>query len=59
MDVRPIGFIELRAGTARFRSLGDPWTEVVAPPAAVLANLMAPRLLRKRISLRRARARNR
>ncbi len=54
-DVRALGFIELRDGTARYRPIRDPWVDVVVPLAAIAAGMNAPRLLRAAARLFRAR----
>ncbi|MCU1641817.1 MAG: sporulation protein [Nocardia sp.] len=40
VDVRPLGFIEIRNGTARYRSIGDNWARVVLPVTAIAAYLV-------------------
>ncbi|WP_328439740.1 spore germination protein GerW family protein [Nocardia puris] len=55
MDVRPLGFIEIRDGVARYRPIRDSWTDVVVPLAAIATGLTAPRLLRAGMRLYRAR----
>lgn len=57
MDVRPLGFIEMRDGVARYRPIRDPWVDVVVPLAAIAAGLGAPRLFRAALRLRRTRRR--
>lgn len=46
VDVRPLGFIEIRGGVARFQRIRAPWTEAVVPLAALATGLAGPRLLR-------------
>lgn len=55
MDVRPLGFIELRDGAARYRPIRDPWVDVVVPLAAIAAGVSVPRLIRAAVRLSRAR----
>ncbi|MBQ1090454.1 sporulation protein [Streptomyces sp. B93] len=43
---RPVGFIEIKDGTATYKPLRDPWTDVLVPLAALLAALTVPRLTR-------------
>jgi len=57
MDVRLLGFIEMRDGVARYRPIRDPWVDVVVPLAAIAAGLGAPRLFRAALRLRRTRRR--
>ncbi|MFE6286476.1 spore germination protein GerW family protein [Streptomyces sp. NPDC057877] len=53
VDVRPLGFIEIKDGTATYRPIREPWTDVVLPLAGVLAGSLLPRLVQ---ALRRRRA---
>ncbi|BCK55876.1 spore germination protein GerW family protein [Nocardia wallacei] len=53
VDVRPVGFVEIRGGTAVYRPIRDPWVDVVVPLAALVAGLTVPRLLRGRLRLPR------
>ncbi len=52
MDVRALGFIEIRAGIARYRPIRDSWVDVVVPLAAIAAGVSAPRLIRAALRLR-------
>lgn len=45
-EARPLGFIEIRDGTARYRPIRDPWTDVAAPLMAIAAGMIAPKLAR-------------
>ncbi|MEV3961528.1 spore germination protein GerW family protein [Nocardia sp. NPDC050193] len=56
-EVRPLGYIELRDGTAVYRPIRDPWVDVALPLVALLIGAMAPRALRAWIRLRRKRTR--
>jgi uncharacterized spore protein YtfJ len=47
-EARPLGFIELRDGTATNHAIRDPWVDVVAPLAALLVTAAAPVLARRR-----------
>ncbi|RDI55219.1 spore germination protein GerW family protein [Nocardia mexicana] len=49
VDVRPVGFIEIRDGGAVYRPIRDPWVDVALPLAATVAGLAIPRLWRGRI----------
>ncbi|WP_155058736.1 spore germination protein GerW family protein [Streptomyces blattellae] len=51
---RPVGFIEIKEGTATFKPLRDPWVDVVVPLAALLAGVAVPRFAR-RLAKRRVR----
>lgn len=44
---RPRGFIVIKDGTATYKPLRDPWADVVAPLAILLAVISAPRLVRR------------
>jgi uncharacterized spore protein YtfJ len=44
-EARPLGFIEIKDGTATFRPIRDPWVDVVVP-LATLAAAVVPRLAR-------------
>lgn len=52
-EVRPLGYIELRGGTAVYRPIRDPWVDVALPIAALLIGAAAPRAVRAWIRLRR------
>jgi hypothetical protein len=41
---RPLGFIEIRNGTAVYRPISDPWAGVFGPLAALLAGAAATRV---------------
>ncbi|MCO6006109.1 hypothetical protein NE236_14035 [Actinoallomurus purpureus] len=43
---RPLGFIEIKDGTATYKPIRDPWTDIVIPITLVLAGTLAPRLAR-------------
>ncbi|WP_406405740.1 spore germination protein GerW family protein [Streptomyces sp. NBC_01643] len=43
----PMGFIEIRDGTATYKPIRDPWADVVVPLTALLATIAAPRLARR------------
>ncbi|MCX5387823.1 spore germination protein GerW family protein [Streptomyces sp. NBC_00083] len=44
---RPCGFIEIKDGTATYRSLPAPWTRVAVPLAALAAGTVVPLLVRR------------
>lgn len=44
---RPVGFIEIKDGTATYKPLRDPWVDVIVPLAALLAGTALPRLARR------------
>ncbi|MFI2431309.1 spore germination protein GerW family protein [Streptomyces sp. NPDC018693] len=44
---RPVGFIEIKDGTATYKPLRNPWVDIVLPLAALLAGAAAPRLVRR------------
>ncbi|MFI8836349.1 spore germination protein GerW family protein [Streptomyces afghaniensis] len=44
---RPVGFIEIKEGTATYKPIRDPWVDVVVPLAALLAGAAIPRLARR------------
>ncbi|QOV36879.1 sporulation protein [Streptomyces ferrugineus] len=45
---RPVGFIEIKDGTATYKPLRDPWVDVIVPlTAALLAGTALPRLARR------------
>ncbi|MEV6279891.1 spore germination protein GerW family protein [Nocardia sp. NPDC051832] len=52
MDVRPLGYIEIRDGVARYRPIRDPWVDVIVPLAIGLAT---SRLMRAGLRLYRKR----
>ncbi|WP_433175553.1 GerW family sporulation protein [Actinoallomurus sp. CA-150999] len=43
---KPLGFIEIKEGTATYKPIRDPWTDIVVPVTLVLAGTLAPRLAR-------------
>ena len=45
-EARPLGFIEITDGTARYRPIRDPWGDVALPLAALAAGLVAPKVAR-------------
>ncbi|MGC9538297.1 spore germination protein GerW family protein [Streptomyces sp. UG1] len=52
---RPVGFIEIKDGTATYKPLRDPWVDVIVPlTAALLAGTALPHLAR-RLAKRRLR----
>ncbi|MCK7622359.1 sporulation protein [Streptomyces sp. RS10V-4] len=50
---RPRGYIEIKDGTATYKPLRAPWTNVAVPLAALLAGTVVPLLVR-RLAQRRA-----
>jgi uncharacterized spore protein YtfJ len=54
-DARPLGFIEIKDGTAVYRPIRDPWTDIILPLAALLAATTAPKLARAIIRRRHTR----
>ncbi|WP_218002719.1 spore germination protein GerW family protein [Nocardia brevicatena] len=48
VDVRPLGFIEIRNGTATYRPIHGSWVDVVVPFTAILTGAAIPRILRAR-----------
>ncbi|MGW4354881.1 GerW family sporulation protein [Nocardia sp. NPDC004582] len=55
MEMRPLGFIEIRDGSAHYRPLPARWTGVALPLAGIAAGLLAPSVLRAGRRLYRAR----
>ncbi|KAB1143287.1 sporulation protein [Streptomyces luteolifulvus] len=54
----PLGFIEIKNGTATYKPIRDPWVDIALPLAALLAGTAAPKIvraLRARRALSRAR----
>jgi uncharacterized spore protein YtfJ len=45
-EARPLGFIEIKNGTATFKPIRDPWVDVVVPLAALAAGTVASKLAR-------------
>lgn len=54
-EARPVGFIEVRQGTATFKPIRDPWVDVVVPVAVIAAGALMPRLARAVARRRRRR----
>lgn len=46
VDVRPLGFIEIRNGTAAYRPIRDPWVDIVVPITVIATGAALPRILR-------------
>ncbi|MFI6170506.1 hypothetical protein ACIBCN_27245 [Nocardia sp. NPDC051052] len=53
IDARPLGYIEISHGGARYRPIRDLWGRVFAPLTALAAGLAAPWAVRTVINLRR------
>ncbi|MFB8277539.1 hypothetical protein [Nocardia colli] len=51
-DIRPVGYIEISHGVARYRPIRDIWGRVVVPLAAMAAGVAAPWVLRSVRKLR-------
>jgi len=49
-EARPLGYIEIRDGTATYKPIRDPWSDVVLPLTALAVGSAMPKILR---SLRR------
>ncbi|NNN32875.1 sporulation protein [Streptomyces sp. S3(2020)] len=49
-EARPLGYIEIRDGTATYKPIRDPWSDIVLPLAALVIGGAMPKILR---SLRR------
>jgi uncharacterized spore protein YtfJ len=49
-EAKPLGYIEIRDGTATYKPIRDPWSDVVLPLAALVIGGAIPKILR---SLRR------
>ncbi|MFE9320823.1 GerW family sporulation protein [Nocardia sp. NPDC052278] len=45
-DVRPLGYIEIRDGTARYRPIGNQWSRAVAPLIALASGLSVAGIIR-------------
>lgn len=46
VHTKPLGFIEIKDGTATYKPIRDVWTDVVIPVTLVLAGTLAPRFAR-------------
>ncbi|WP_340377067.1 spore germination protein GerW family protein [Streptomyces sp. SS7] len=46
VEAKPLGFIEIKDGTATFKPIRDPWVDVVVPLAALVAGTVAPKIAR-------------
>ncbi|MFI6996600.1 hypothetical protein [Nocardia sp. NPDC050175] len=55
VDVRPVGFIEISHGVARYRPIRDIWGRVLAPLTALAAGFAASWAARSVLDLRRRR----
>ncbi|WP_406263754.1 spore germination protein GerW family protein [Streptomyces sp. NBC_00191] len=44
---RPLGFIQIKDGTATYKPIRDPWVDVIIPLTALLAGTALPRLARR------------
>ena len=45
---KPLGFIEVKDGSAEFKPIHGPWTDLIVPLTGVLLGTVVPRLLRAR-----------
>lgn len=54
-DIRPVGYIEISHGVARYRPIRDVWGRVVVPLAALAAGIAAPWVLRSVSKVRHVR----
>jgi uncharacterized spore protein YtfJ len=45
-EARPLGFIEITDGAARYRPIRDTWGDVVVPLAALAVGMIAPKAVR-------------
>ncbi|GAA3782041.1 spore germination protein GerW family protein [Streptomyces chiangmaiensis] len=45
-EARPLGFIEIKDGTAVYKPIRDPWVDVALPLAALLAGIMGSKSVR-------------
>ncbi|MDA8322186.1 MAG: spore germination protein GerW family protein [Actinomycetota bacterium] len=52
-EARPLGFIEIRDGSARYRPIRDPWSDVILPLALLVAGILAPKAARLALRQRR------
>lgn len=52
-DVRPLGYIEISHGVARYHPIRDAWGQVIVPLTAIAAGLAAPWMIRSAIKFRR------
>lgn len=57
VDVRPLGYLEIRSGTVRYRPIRDPWRDVAIPLTSLVLATAAPKLLRGIARLRHGRRR--
>ncbi|WP_280336426.1 spore germination protein GerW family protein [Nocardia wallacei] len=55
VDVRPLGYLEIRSGTVRYRPIRDPWRDVAIPLTSLVLATAAPKLLRGIARLRHGR----
>ncbi|MET8446816.1 spore germination protein GerW family protein [Streptomyces sp. NPDC005209] len=56
LEARPLGFIEIKDGTAVYKPIRDPWTDVALPLMAVLAGVLGSKSVRA-LTLLRSRSR--
>ncbi|MFC9913962.1 spore germination protein GerW family protein [Streptomyces sp. NPDC059862] len=52
-EARPLGFIEIRDGTATYKPIRDPWVDVALPLVALLAGTGVPKIARALYRMRR------
>jgi len=45
-EAKPLGYIEIRDGTATYKPIRDPWSDVVLPLAALVIGGAMPKILR-------------
>lgn len=54
-DVRPLGYIEISHGVARYHPIRDTWGHIIVPLTALAAGLAAPWMIRSVNKFRRIR----
>ncbi|MEV6774049.1 spore germination protein GerW family protein [Nocardia sp. NPDC051030] len=55
LEVRPVGFIEIRDGKSTYRPIRNPWVDAAIPLVALMAGTLAPRAFRRWMQVRRSR----
>ncbi|MFJ2240435.1 spore germination protein GerW family protein [Streptomyces sp. NPDC087859] len=55
-EARPLGFIEIKDGTAVYKPIRDPLTDVVLPPMVLLAGVVGSKSVRTLIRIKNRRS---
>jgi uncharacterized spore protein YtfJ len=52
VDARPLGYIEIKDGTAVYKPIRDPWVDIALPLAAMLVGIVGSKSVRALLRMR-------